>query len=230
MSLFGDELERDDGFEGDYEPLSVQADILQPPQKSSFFIAHDNVETALLKQWNINRMPHALVLNGLKGIGKATFAYRLARFALKESRDGGESGLFGEEGAPKTMDIANNHPVFTKIASGGHPDLLTIGRPFDDKKGQFKDDIPVDDIRKVAPFLRKTSSDGGWRVVIIDDANTMNRNGQNALLKILEEPPKNALLILVTHGAGGLLPTIRSRCRFVSFDALDENQIAEILK
>jgi len=229
MSLFGEEIE-DNGFDdGDLTPAVMPTDTLQPPQSSSLLLGHEQIEHNILSLWQSGRMPHALVLNGLKGIGKSTFAYRLARFVMKESEGGDAGGLFGEDVAPTSLDTPPDHSVFSKIASGGHPDMMVITRPFDDRKGQYKDDIPVDTIRKVAPFLRKTSSNGGWRVVIIDDANTMNRNGQNALLKILEEPPKNALLILVTHGAGGLLPTIRSRCRFVAFDKLDDNHITTLL-
>ncbi len=232
MSLFGDETIEDDFEEGSDSVLLTpgKENGLQSPQQSNFFISHEEVENNILSLWNSGRMPHALIFNGIKGIGKATFAYRLARFILKESGATNSGGLFGDETAPEILDIPSDHTVFSKIASGGHPDLFTVSRPFDEKTGQFKNDIPVDDIRKVAPFLRKTSSDGGWRVVIIDDANLMNRNGQNALLKILEEPPKNALLILVTHGAGGLLPTIRSRCRFIPFNTLNEEALGTLLE
>jgi DNA polymerase-3 subunit delta' len=229
MSLFEDDFDNGDDFT-DFdvsEPLSSD-DLLKPPHQSSLFLGHENVENEMLSLWNSGRMPHAFILNGIKGIGKATFAYRLARFILKES-EGGAGGLFGDDMTPENLNVAHDHPVSAKVASGGHPDILTIARPFDERKGQFKNEIPVDDIRKVAPFLRKTSGDGGWRIVIVDDANMMNRNGQNALLKILEEPPKNALLMLVTHGAGGLLPTIRSRCRFVAFDALDDAHVSTLL-
>jgi len=225
MSLFEEDVIEDN--------IAVEApqspDSIEPPRQSSFFMGHESVEQEILSLWNSGRMPHALVFNGLKGIGKATFAYRLSRFILKESTSSGGGGLFGEEAQPESMNIPRDHPIFSKIASGGHPDMLTISRPFDEKTGQYKNDIPVDDIRKVAPFLRKTSGEGGWRIVMIDDANMMNRNGQNALLKILEEPPQKALLILVTHGAGGLLPTIRSRCRFVSFNALTDHQIGQLM-
>jgi DNA polymerase-3 subunit delta' len=232
MNLFGDDIVEDD-FEGDVitynDAPTTKADTLQPPQLSNICVGHEDQEKEFLSLWNAHRMPHSVILNGLKGIGKATFAYRLARFILKESGGGDAGGLFGDEAAPETLAIPSDHPVFSRVASGGHSDIMVITRPFDEKKGQFKNEIPVDDIRKVAPFLRKTSGDGGWRVVIVDDANTMNRNGQNALLKILEEPPQNALLILVTHGAGGLLPTIRSRCRFISFSPLGESDLHALL-
>ena len=230
MSLFGDEVidDQEDDFSSVLD--SAPQDSLLPPHQSSFFIGHEDVEKNLLNLWNSGRMPHALIFNGVKGIGKATLAYRLSRFILKESAENGAGGLFGDDVTLETMDVPTDHPVFSKVSSGGHLDMLTIARPFDEKTGQLKNDIPVDDIRKVAPFLRKTSGEGGWRIVIIDDANMMNRNGQNALLKILEEPPKNALLILVTHGAGGLLPTIRSRCHFVPFQTLEPAQIETLMR
>lgn len=238
MNLFGDDAAENDEYDdgnrdvsSSYAPISP-AIGLQPPHQSSLFIGQDDVEQQLLNLWNANRMPHAIVLNGLKGIGKATLAYRLARFVLKQSDEGNDltSGLFGgEDIALENLGIQSDDPVFSRVASGGHTDMMVISRPFDEKKGQFKNEIPVEDIRKIAPFLRKTSGNGGWRIVIVDDANTMNRQGQNAILKILEEPPKKALLILVTHGAGGLLPTIRSRCRFIQMQPLSSSDFRTLI-
>lgn len=233
MSLF-DEDDNDFDMDTSYDAMMSESSSegLKEPKDANLLISHDKIEQDMLSMWNAERMPHALIFNGLKGIGKATFAYRLARFVMKES-EGGDAGagLFGGDDAkPESLSIPNDHHVFSKISSGGHPDMMVVGRPFDERKGEYKNDIPVDEIRKVAPFLRKTSSNGGWRVVIIDDANLMNRNGQNALLKILEEPPQKALLILITHGAGGLLPTIRSRCRFVPFETLNDNQVQDLLE
>jgi DNA polymerase-3 subunit delta' len=231
MSLFDDDIMDDnvDNIGFDTPELLTQQQGLNPANRSSFFIGHDAIENNMLDLWHANRMPHALIFNGIKGIGKATFAYRLARFIMSQNKND-TGGFFGEDEKAKALDISHDHPVISKIASGGHPDFRAFGLPFDDAKGQFKRDIPVEDIRKIAPFLRQSSSNGGWRIVIIDDANTMGRAGQNALLKILEEPPKNALLILITHGAGGLLPTIRSRCRFVSFDPLPNTAIHELMQ
>lgn len=233
MNLFGDDIEdeNEDDFHSTFDENDVVTDksILYTPVSSDFYLGNSSIEQDILNLWNTKRMPHALIFNGLKGIGKATFAYRLARFILKESSASDGIKLFGDEISAQTLSVSKDHPVFTRVASGGHPDMMVVSRPFDERKGQFKDDIPVDDIRKIAPFLRKTSSNGGWRIVIVDDANSMNRNGQNALLKILEEPPKHALLILVTHGAGGLLPTIRSRCRFISFSPLENEHLQTLL-
>ena len=233
MDLFGDDIVEhtfdDEDIAFDEPVLPPHNEGLHHPKDASLCIGHEAVEKEILSLWNSGRMPHAIVLNGLQGIGKCTFAYRLARFVLKDGAQ--ESGLFGGEDAQaETLAVSSDDPVFRKVSSGGHPDMLTISRPFDESKGRYKSEIPVDDIRKVAPFLRSTSSNGGWRVVLIDDANHMNRNGQNAILKILEEPPKKTLLILVTHGAGGLLPTIRSRCRFIGFQPLNESDLLSILE
>jgi DNA polymerase III subunit delta' len=112
------------------------------------------------------------------------------------------------------------------VASGGNPDLLMIDRPIDEKTGLLKSSVPVEEIRKIAPFMQKTSSIvGGWRVVIINDADTMTRSSQNSLLKILEEPPEKSLLILVAHRAGALLPTIYSRCVHIPFMPLPDDII-----
>lgn len=235
MSLFDDDM--DDTFDGDdfaadYDMSDGGHDILQPPSQSSFCVGHEGIEQNIIDLWHSGRMPHAMIFNGLKGIGKATFAYRLARFILKESgQDNASMGLFGggDDIQAQSMDIPVDDPIYNKVASGGHPDFRSFELPYDDAKGVYKKEIPVDEIRKIAPFLRQSSADGGWRVVIIDDANTMGRAGQNAILKILEEPPKNTILILVTHGAGGLLPTIRSRCRFVSFDTLSNDNMKSII-
>lgn len=231
MDLFGDAPSEEDSidFIDDAPFLATEPQGMQPPHKSDIFFGHEQIEKEMLALWNSGRMPHALVLNGLKGVGKATFAYRLARFVLNETDDSSQGLFGGEDVKPANLALLRDNAVFQRVASGGHSDIMTLARPFDDRKGEFKNEIPVDDIRKVAPFLRKTSGAGGWRVVIIDDANCMNRSGQNALLKILEEPPKNALLILVTHGAGGLLPTIRSRCRFVAFDVLSDDILNDLM-
>ncbi len=189
-----------------------------PPRENPACYGHEALEKMLIDMIHAGRLPHAVILSGLRGTGKATFAFRLARYLLKHgtAASGQEAGLFGEtlpQSPPATMDIAIDDPVFRQVASGGHPDLLTISRKFDDKKSREKSSIETDEIRKITPFMRMTASQGGWRVVIIDDADTMNRNAQNALLKILEEPPANSILILVCHRAGAMIPTIRSRCR-----------------
>jgi DNA polymerase III subunit delta' len=165
-----------------------------------------------------------MIFAGPSGIGKTSMAYRVARFLLKHGGEmSDQGGLFGDAPEPlTTMDVSPNDPVFHRVASGGHPDLRTIERAADKKTAV----VDIDSVRKIAPFLRMRSSEGGWRVVIVDDADLMNKYAQNAILKILEEPPEKALLILIVSRLGAMIPTIRSRCRVFHFAPLAD----EIMK
>jgi DNA polymerase-3 subunit delta' len=168
-------------------------------------------------------LAHAWLICGPKGIGKATLAYRVARFVLA---GGGEGGLFG---GPDSLAIGADHPVFRRVASGGHVDLRVVERGSDEKKGKRHGEIVVDDVRGIGEFLALTPGDGGWRVVLVDAADEMNRNAANAILKLLEEPPRKALILMVSHSPGRLLPTIRSRCRRLTLQPLAEDVVAGIL-
>jgi DNA polymerase-3 subunit delta' len=228
--LFDDDTPEDDSWEPDEESGQGEAPPagpgLLPPRLNPECLYHGVAEKNFLDYIAAGSMPHALIFAGPKGIGKATMAFRLARFLLKNgTTDAAQDSLFGDTpAAPTSLAVPPDDPVFIRVASGGHPDLLTLEKPED------KDEINVETARKIAPFLRMTASMGGWRVVIVDDADTMNRNGQNAILKILEEPPKNALLILITHRPGMLLPTIRSRCRVIPFQTMAAEQVASFIK
>jgi DNA polymerase-3 subunit delta' len=120
--------------------------------------------------------------------------------------------------------------VFRRVASGGHADLLTVERAYDPRRRRLRTEIVVDDTREIAGFFRLTAAEGGWRIVIVDGAEEMNRNAANALLKILEEPPRHGLLLLVSHHPGRLLPTIRSRCRRLSLSALPRAVVMRLLQ
>ncbi|GEM_PF-50085 len=210
-----------------------------PPYANPELFGMDDIEQQFLNAWHSGKFPHGIALTGTKGIGKSTLAFRLARFILHNSAQGtmGNGGaeqnaLFGTEDAPAaTLAIPTDSKTFTQSISGGHPDLLAIGDFFgqadDDKK---KSGSAVEDIRKIPVFLRKTAAYGGWRVVIVDDADMLNSSSQNALLKILEEPPKKALIILVTHRLGAMLPTIKSRIRVVKCQNHDTQTVKAILK
>tara|TARA_R110002072_G_scaffold150510_4_gene298919 strand:+ start:2227 stop:3330 length:1104 start_codon:yes stop_codon:yes gene_type:complete len=176
------------------------------------------------------RLPHAWLLTGPRGVGKATLAYRIARFMLAGgSGRNQEPGLFGDAGNPASLEMAPDQPVFRRVAAGGHPDLRVLKREFDLKRKKLKSEISVDDVRACIEFFRRTSVEGGWRVIIVDSADEMNRSSANALLKILEEPPARALLLLVSHSPGRLLPTIRSRCRQLSLVPLRQATVETLL-
>jgi len=142
------------------------------------------------------------MVSGPKGVGKASFAYRLAR-RLLGARATDEAGLASDP----------DDPVCRRLEALSHPDFLLIRRPYNDKTGKLKGEIPVEEARRAPEFFSKSASGKGWRVCIVDSADELNVNSANALLKTLEEPPQRGLLILIVNTPGRLLPTIRSRCR-----------------
>lgn len=204
------------------------------PRSTHSLIGLKQQESALLKLWYANHLPHACLFSGAAGVGKATLAYRLARFILsgEGSLNTDNLSLFGDS-LPIThktsMFVSDLHPVAQRIAAGSHPDLLVIEPEYDEKKGTYKSEIPVEAARRVGHFLSQTSSEGGWKVVIIDAVDALNINAANALLKWLEEPPSQCLFILISHQPGGLLPTIISRCQHFSFALQDPADFASLL-
>lgn len=197
------------------------ADILieaPAPSENYRLKGHEAAEREILTAWGSARMPHAWLITGAKGIGKATFAYRVARYAL--------SGGAGQSAGSLAIDP--DHPVCRRIAAGGHADLKVVTRTLNDK-GKLRSVISVDDVRVAQSFLSLTAGEGAWRVVIVDCADEMNRNAANALLKFLEEPPRQTLLLLVSHAPGQLLPTIRSRCRNLPLQALEPLVLRDLL-
>ncbi len=162
------------------------------------------------------RLHHAWLIGGQAGIGKATLAYRFARWLLAGARSA-------------DLSVPVTHPAFKRVAANTHADLLSIERRFDDKRKKMQSEIVIDTVLEVGKFLRLTAGEGGWRVVVVDGAEEMNRNAANALLKLLEEPPKRAILLLVSHAPGRLLPTIRSRCRTLTLAALADDEVAGLL-
>lgn len=205
------------------------------PRNNTDLIGHVEAEQTLLDSYNSERLHHAWLITGPRGIGKATLAYRFARFLFKHRQSGGGDegdSLFGEAlpaVKPDSLQVDPDDPVFRRVAASAHADLMTVEREFDEKKNKFKGVIGVDRVRGVGGFLSKTSAEGGWRVVIIDAADEMNRNAANAVLKVLEEPPAQAVLILLAHNPGKLLPTIRSRCRTLTLNSLSEPHMIELL-
>ncbi len=221
--IFEEDEYHDDAGEG--IPAAPSAG-LRPPRESSFVLGMDGIEKTLLSLYNQGTLPHALIFSGPAGVGKATMAFRLARFMLKHGAgaDDNQAGLFSDAPPlPTSMDVAEDDPVFRKVVSSGHPDLRTIER------AEGKSGVDVDSVREIAPFLRKTTAEGGWRVVIVDEADTMTRQAQNAILKILEEPPPKALLILICNRLGAMIPTIRSRCRTFHFAPLPANDLNTLI-
>ena len=207
--------------------VSDTDDDITAPRLTADLLGHEAAERAFLAAWTGGRLAHSWLITGPKGIGKATFAYRIARFVLSGGGDGG--GLFG--GPPESLRVDPGHPVFRRVAAGGHADFKSVERGWsDDKKNRLRSEIVVEDVRGVGAFLSLTPAEGGWRVVIVDAADEMNRSSANAILKVLEEPPRNALLLLVSHSPGRLLPTIRSRCRRLALGPLEDSLVVTLLR
>ena len=186
------------------------------PRAQHWLVGHEDAERTLLHDAAGARLHHAWLFAGPPGIGKATLAFRFARWLLA-GRDGG------------SLAVDPAAPAVRRIAAGTHADLLSIGRGYDEKRQRARSEIVVDEVRPVADFLRRTAAEGGRRVVVLDDAELMNRSAANTLLKILEEPPPDAVLILVSSVPGRLLPTIRSRCRRLRLHPLAPPQMEAAL-
>ena len=199
------------------------------PRENPDLLDHAAAEQRLLQAFESGRLPHAWLITGQRGIGKATLAFRFARHVLAAGGESGAAGLFGDALPTHDMAMDPDHPVFRRVASGGHADLMAVARSVNPRTGKLRGEISVDDIRPLRAFLQMTAGEGGWRVVVVDAADEMNLNAANALLKVLEEPPPQALLLLVCHAPGRLLPTIRSRCCALPLGPLADDHVATLL-
>ncbi len=195
------------------------------PRTTLNVIGHAEAQESVLQAWNQGRYHHAWFVAGQRGIGKATLAFKIARFLLNNPEPAGE-GLFGPTG-PTDLNIPDDHPMLKWIAQDVHPDLAVIERKVNDK-GKLSTVIKVEDIRDIQAKLIQTRDDS-WRVIIVDAAEDMNKNASNALLKMLEEPPSRCCFILISHTPARVLPTIRSRCRRLDLKPLPDEDVAAIL-
>ena len=171
--------------------------------------------------WASRKLHHAWLLAGPKGVGKASFAHAAARRVLAEAA-GPPFDLPG-------IETDDGHPIVKLIEAGSHADMRWLERLVNEKTGNLARDISVDQIREAGEFLTLTPALSAWRVVVIDTVDELQAAGANALLKMLEEPPGNTLFFLVSHAPGRLLPTIRSRCRRLDFQKLDDDAMTSIL-
>jgi len=200
-----------------------ETDEATPPFVTSAFYGNSGTEAALLAAYRSHHVPHALLLIGQKGIGKATLAYRFARFVLAHPNPAAP-----EVQAAASLAIDAEHPVARRMAARAQGDLLILERT-PNEKGVLRQQIAVDDIRRTISFFGSTAGEGGWRIAIVDAVDELNRFGANALLKVLEEPPERTLLLLVCHSAARVLPTLRSRCCVMTMRPLEQADVAAAL-
>ena len=185
-------------------PRQTESEISAPhPRETNLLFGHREAEAALLDAYSSGRIPHAWLIGGAQGIGKATLAYRMARFVLTH-RD----PLAASVQRAETLAIDPNEPAARHIASGAHGGLLVLERTANEK-GVLRTVITVDETRETISFFGSTAAVEGWRVCIVDTVDELNPNAANALLKILEEPPQQSLFLLVSHAPARVLPTIR---------------------
>ncbi|MEL7212288.1 MAG: DNA polymerase III subunit delta' [Pseudomonadota bacterium] len=209
-------------------PQPDRLDGAPHPRETLQLIGQDAARDAFLTAYSSDRLHHGWLITGPKGVGKATLAWQIARFLIA-TPPAQEDGLFGAPPPPTSLDIDPEHPVARRMMAGSEPGLFVLKRPYDEKLKRLKQDITIDEVRKLKGFFALSSTDGGHRVVIVDAADEMNVNAANALLKLLEEPPKDTTLLLISHQPSRLLPTIRSRCRELRLGPLAPDQVAQAL-
>lgn len=207
------------------DDFSTEADWIEGlplPRQQTALVGHDAAAAALQDAYRSGRMHHGWLIAGPKGIGKATLAFAFARFALSHP---------DPAAAPaSTAALLPSDPrIASQIAVGAHPNLLHLKRPWDDKAKKVKTQLTVDEIRRTVPFFGSAAAAAGHRIAIVDAADDMNASAANALLKMLEEPPRRSLFLVLSHAPGRLLPTIRSRCRRLALAPLGANDLDAVL-
>jgi len=196
------------------------------PRETRRLIGHSVAENIFLEAFNSGKLHHGWMITGPLGFGKATLAWKIARFLLATPEDDG--GMFAAP-APVTLNIADDHPVSHRLLALSEPRLYLLRRAWDDAARKLKTTIGVDEVRKMKSFFMLSAADGGRRVAIIDAVDEMQAGAANALLKLLEEPPANVTLLLISHQPSRLLPTIRSRCRELRLGPLGPADMATAL-
>jgi DNA polymerase III subunit delta' len=188
-------------------PFLSTPDLTFPPRLQKALIGHRQAYERLTEQWALERLHPAWLLRGQRGIGKATLAYRFARHILTYNQE--NSAFYG-----------------TLIDQNTHPNLFILERTRDEE-GKLEADIKIDKVRALSNFVRQSPAIPGWRVVVIDALDELNRHAANSILKLLEEPPRQTLFLMVCHVLGGILPTIRSRCCPLPLHPLTETDLTE---
>lgn len=196
------------------------------PRATARLLGQGQAEATFLQAYNSGRLHHGWMITGPRGVGKATLAWRLARFLLATPDSDG--GMFAPP-PPENLDIAADHPIARRVAALSEPRLFLLRRAWDEKKAKLQEVLSVDEVRKMKSFFALSAADGGRRVAIIDAVDDMNPSAANALLKLLEEPPKGVTMLLISHQPARLLPTIRSRCRELRLGPLAPADLSDAL-
>jgi DNA polymerase-3 subunit delta' len=192
------------------------------PREQVDLFGHGEAEGAFFDAWAAGRLHHAWLIGGPQGIGKATLAYRMARFLLA----GGDRAI----GASGSLAIPREHPVVKHVSAQSHPDLAVVRRGLrKDGKG-YSAEVSVADVRRGLGLFSSGAGAGGYRVCIVDSADDLNASSANALLKLVEEPPARSVFLIIAHAPQRVLPTISSRCRRLPLRPLDEASLRAALR
>ncbi len=202
-----------------------RAEGARHPRDTQVLFGQQAAEMAFLDAYRSGRFPHAWILGGPPGTGKATFAYRAARFVLAHP-DPAARDLAGA----RDLSVPPADPSVRKISAQSHPGLFVLRRRWNPEKKSIPATIPVDSVRHAVQFFGSTAGEGSWRICLVDSLEDLNVFGSNALLKIVEEPPPRCLFLLVAHMPGRVLPTIRSRCRALPFRPLAEADVVRAVE
>lgn len=186
------------------------------PRETAQLVGQDAAIADFIGASRSGRMHHGWLISGPRGTGKATLAWTIARWLLSDA-------------ASDDLSVDPGDPVARRLRALSEPRLHLVRRPVDEKTGRISAQITVEEIRKLLSFFHMSAAEGGRRVAIIDAADDLNTAAANALLKLLEEPPKDAVLLLVAHQPARLLPTIRSRCRELRLQPLAAEDMAVAL-
>lgn len=195
------------------------------PRETEAIFGQDDAVRAFLRAWETGRLHHAWLLTGIPGIGKATLAWQIAGFLLH----GGTTAAPARIGDGWRLAPPPESALSRRLLALSEPRLLLLRRGANERGNALSRFITVDDTRQLHDFLGLSAVDGGFRVVIVDAVDDMNEPAANALLKLLEEPPPATVFLLVSHRPGGLLPTIRSRCRVLRLHPLDATALGQAL-
>ncbi len=201
--------------------VADRLDGIPTPSECTRLVGHDSAMKKLTHVYASGKMHHAWLISGPRGIGKASLAFCFAKHIFSQPNQTSAPELYDAATIPDTIN--------RQVSQGAHPELLHLTRPWDPKAKKFKTQLTIEEVRRTKSFYGMTAGAGGWRITVVDCADDMNANAANALLKILEEPPKRSVFFVLTHAAGSLLPTIRSRCQMLSLQPLSAQSINTVL-
>ena len=199
------------------------------PMQTTKIIGHNSQKLDFLTCFAENRIPQCWLLAGDRGIGKASFAWQVSKFLLTTTHKPTDLKIDLISNDLNSILEPQSGGTLSRITSGSEQRVYIVRRGYNESRKTFFKNISIDDIRKLQSYCSLSMTDGGKRIIIIDSADDLNKSSGNALLKLLEEPPKNTLFLLISHQSNRLLSTIKSRCQKLSFSNLNEADLAAVL-